>query len=144
MRVTDILRHKGNDVATIEPDATIETASRRLAERGIGALIVSADGSSVLGIVSERDIVAHLATVGRDGVDTTVLDVMTREVHTCVPSDSLEDLARTMTESRVRHIPVVEGGRLGGIISIGDVVKRRLVELEHEREQMQTYIQTGR
>jgi CBS domain-containing protein len=143
MRVMDILRHKGDEVTTISPNSTLEEASRKLAFNGIGALVVSTSGTSVQGVLFERDVVRHLATVGRDGMDTMVADVMTR-AETCSPSDSVEDLMRLMTDRRLRHVPVMVNGQLCGIVSIGDVVKRRLDHLENERHQLQMYIQTGR
>ncbi|MFN8051997.1 MAG: CBS domain-containing protein [Acidimicrobiales bacterium] len=148
--MADILRHKGsgssggNAVATVSPSATLEAATRLLGERRIGALVVSEDGVSVAGILSERDVVAHLAAVGRVGLDSTVATVMTREVRTCEPSESLEQLMKTMTDGRFRHVPVVVDGRLTGIVSIGDLVARRLDQLETESARLHDYIQTGR
>jgi len=144
MRVIDILRQKGDEVTTIGPNPTLEEASRKLTLHGIGALVVSNDSVTVLGLLFERDVVRHLAVMGRDGMDTLIADVMTRDDHTCTGSDTVEDLMRTMTDRRLRHVPVVENGRLCGLVSIGDVVKRRLVELETEREHLHQYIQTGR
>ena len=144
MRVTDILRHKGGAVATVAPFATIEEAARVLGERRIGALVVSDDGETVAGILSERDVVAHLAAVGREGLDSTVAAVMTQNVQTCGPQDSIEQLMRTMTSGRFRHLPVVIDGKLSGIVSIGDLVARRLDELETETGRLHDYIQTGR
>ena len=144
MRVSDILRHKGSDVTTVRSDATIETASRQLADGGIGALVVSDDGTTIIGLLFERDVVRHVASAGRDALDAEVGTVMTTEVRTCSPTDSVEDLMVAMTERRLRHIPVEESGRLCGIVSIGDVVERRLDELVTERQQLHEYIQTGR
>ena len=109
----------------------------------VGALVVSADGRSVDGIVSERDVVRALHERGAGLLADPVSSVMTAQVHTCVPTAGVEELARTMTEHRVRHVPVVEDGALVGIVSIGDVVKARLDELEEERAQLVDYIQTG-
>ncbi len=144
MRVIDILRHKGHEVATIGPDATVEEAARVLSERGIGALVVSADGTRVLGLLFERDIIRHLARAGRDGLDMPVERAMTTDIRLCASNDSVEDLMRTMTLTRLRHLPVCEDGELLGIVSIGDVVERRLDELENEQEHLRLYIQTGR
>ncbi len=143
MHIRQLLRRKGGDVATIEASASVRTALALLAEHGVGALVVSADGRSVDGIVSERDVVRALHEHGAGLLDDPVSSVMTAQVHTCVPGAGVEELARTMTQHRVRHVPVVEGGALLGIVSIGDVVKARLDELEEERAQLVDYIQTG-
>jgi len=144
MRVSDILRHKGSDVTTVRSDASIETASRQLADGGIGALVVSDDGTTIIGLLFERDVVRHVASAGRDALDAAVGSVMTTEVRTCSPTDSVEELMVAMTERRLRHIPVEESGMLCGVVSIGDVVERRLDELVTERQQLHEYIQTGR
>ena len=122
MQVAKILQHKGSDVYTIEPDATIETAVQRLRDAGIGALVVSRDGTSVDGIVSERDFVHGLADNGADFLHARVQEVMTRDVMTCRLTDTSQDLLSQMTDRRVRHVPVVEKGALCGMISIGDDV----------------------
>jgi CBS domain-containing protein len=140
MNVETILRAKGRDVATIEPDATIESAVRLLASRRIGALIVSEDGRRVDGIVSERDIVQGLADHGPGLLERRIEDVMTRRVHTCSPEDTVEELMGRMTERRIRHLPVVEAGALCGIVSIGDVVKNRLEEVEYEASSLRSYV----
>lgn len=144
MRVSDILRHKGTEVVTVAPTTSVEAATRLLGERGIGALVVSTDGRQVAGIVSERDVVRHLASVGRDGLDASVADLMTTAVRTCEPGQSLDELMASMTEGRFRHMPVVVDGSLAGIVSIGDVVARRVAELEDESARLHDYIQTGR
>lgn len=144
MQVSDILRHKGTDVTTVRPETTIEHAVGVLGTRRIGALVVSDDGRTVDGVVSERDVVAHLAAVGRTGLDSTVATVMTRDVRTCTPGDALEDVMAIMTAGRFRHLPVVADGELAGIVSIGDAVERRVSELETESARMHDYIQTGR
>jgi len=144
MRVIDILRHKGHDVTTIRPDASVEEAVQLLADRGIGAVVVSEDGSTVQGVLFERDVIRHLSRAGREGMDTPVERVMTTDIRLCGSNDSVEDLMRTMTLTRLRHLPVTEDGQLFGIVSIGDVVERRLDELEHEQEHLRLYIQTGR
>ena len=142
MHISQLLRHKGGDVATVEASASIRTALALLAQHGVGALVVSADGRSIDGIVSERDVVRALHERGAALLAEPVSSVMTPDVHTCLPGAGVEELARTMTDHRVRHVPVVDGGRLVGIVSIGDVVKARLDELENERAQLVDYIQT--
>jgi len=140
VRIADVLRRKGDVVATIAPEELVTVLLDRLAEHRIGALVVSSDGTTVEGIVSERDVVRRLQ---RDGVATLTLqvqEIMTREVHTCRPGDGIEDLMRVMTERRIRHVPVVVDGRLKGIVSIGDVVKHRIDELQVERDQLTAYI----
>jgi CBS domain-containing protein len=139
MKINDVLRGKGADVVTIAPDATVRDLLALLAEHNVGALVVSADGAAVAGIVSERDVVRLLHTEG-DVLAAPVSSIMTAEVHTCVPDDHIDDLMRMMTEKRIRHVPVVIDGRLSGIVSIGDVVKTRIGELEFEREQLSKYI----
>ena len=114
-----------------------------LAEHGIGALVVSSDGRQVEGIVSERDVARGLHSRGAELLTEPVSSVMTAQVHTCSPHASVHELAQTMTDHRVRHVPVVEDGALIGIVSIGDVVKARLDELEDERKHMVDYIQTA-
>ncbi|SNS77197.1 CBS domain-containing protein [Geodermatophilus pulveris] len=143
MHIRQLLRRKGADVATVEAAASVRTALALLTERRVGALVVSSDGRTVDGIVSERDVVRMLHERGADLLGEPVSTVMTAQVHTCVPAAGVEELARTMTEHRVRHVPVVEDGVLVGIVSIGDVVKARLDELEEERAQLVGYIQTG-
>ncbi len=143
MHIRQLLRRKGADVATVDATASVRTALALLAEHHVGALVVSADGRGVDGIVSERDVVRALHERGAGLLADPVSSVMTAQVHTCVPGAGVEELARTMTEHRVRHVPVVEHGALVGIVSIGDVVKARLDELEEERAQLVGYIQTG-
>ncbi|NEA21376.1 CBS domain-containing protein [Actinomadura bangladeshensis] len=141
MRIRDILRRKGDAVATVLPDATVRQLLAVLAEHNIGAVVVSPDGASIAGIVSERDVVRRLHDRGAALLDRPVSDIMTAEVRSCGPGDQVEDLRRTMTEHRFRHVPVVEDGRLAGIVSIGDVVKSAIDELESEREHLVGYIQ---
>lgn len=134
MKVRDILEAKGRRVITIRPDATVSTAVHRLALERVGALVVSEDGSTVQGIVSERDIVKALAQEGAAimGTDRHVAELMTTGVTTCSPEDSVKAIMAEMTRRRFRHLPVIENGRLAGIVSIGDVVKSRLEEMELE------------
>jgi CBS domain-containing protein len=132
MTVAAILKSKGTHVETVRPDTTLRVAAWGLTLKGIGALVVSRDDERVLGIVSERDIVRALTDHGPDVVRLSVSEVMTTAVKTCSPNDSITAVMARMTRDRIRHLPVVDGGRLGGIISIGDVVKYRLDELELE------------
>ncbi len=140
MRIHDVLRHKGSAVATVSPEASVRELLAKLAEHGIGALVVSSDGHRVEGIVSERDVVRRLHDDGADLLSQPVSSIMTADVHTCGPDELLVDLMRAMTERRIRHIPVVVAGRLSGIVSIGDIVKFRIDELETERRQLENYI----
>jgi CBS domain-containing protein len=142
VHIRQLLRRKGSDVATVEATVSVRDALTLLAEHGVGALVVSADGRQIDGIVSERDIVRALHERGGGLLADPVSSVMTARVHTCPPSAGVEELARTMTDHRVRHVPVVEGDVLIGIVSIGDVVKARLDELEEERAKLVDYIQT--
>jgi CBS domain-containing protein len=140
MRIKDVIRAKAShEVVTIGPDATVRDLVALLAEHNVGALVVSEDGEQVTGIVSERDVVRRLhADAGV--LDSPVRSIMTAEVRTCAGEDALTDLMQTMTEHRIRHVPVVADGRLTGIISIGDVVKSRISELEFERDQLDHYV----
>jgi CBS domain-containing protein len=140
MNVEAILRSKGRQVATIAPEATIAAAVQQMTSRGIGALIVSSDGAEVEGIVSERDIVRGLTEHGADLLARSVADLMTRRVYNCAPEDSVADLMAQMTDRRIRHLPVMRDGRLCGIISIGDVVKNRLDEVEFEASSLRSFI----
>jgi CBS domain-containing protein len=140
MRISEILRRKGDEVATIEPDAKVRTLLALLAEHNIGAVVVSADGEAIDGIASERDVVRRLNDRGAGLLDEPVSSIMTATVRTCGPGDNVEDLRATMTEHRFRHVPVVRDGKLVGIVSIGDVVKSAIAELETEREQLVDYI----
>ena len=144
LMVSDILRHKGFSVVTVEPSLIVLDLIALLAKHRIGAAVVSSDGVHVDGIVSERDIVRALAAQGADALGMTVDDVCTREVETADPSDPLDRIMAVMTERRFRHLPVVVDGRLHGLVSIGDVVKARVGELEMEQTALTTYITTGR
>ncbi len=144
MLADQILDAKGRDVATVAPDATVREAVAELARRNLGALVVTEDGTSVAGILSERDVVRHLAADGGDVLDRPVRELMATEVATCGGHDDTESMMATMTEGRFRHLPVVEDGALRGIISIGDVVKVRIDELATEAEQLVGYIRSGR
>ncbi|WP_457207442.1 CBS domain-containing protein [Nocardioides sp. P5_C9_2] len=140
MHIHDILTAKPSpQVVTIAPDASVRDLVALLAEHNIGALIVSSDGAAVDGIVSERDVVRRLHSDSAV-LELPVRDIMTVDVQTCTGDDDVTDLMRTMTELRVRHLPVVADGSLTGIISIGDVVKHRIGELEFERDQLDHYV----
>ncbi len=140
MNVEAILRAKGSNVATIRPDATVAAAVRELKTRGIGALLVSEDGRRVAGILSERDIVHALAEQGAALLAMPVDQLMTRKVVTCVPEDTVSDLMARMTQHRFRHLPVVKDGILIGIVSIGDLVKNRIEEVEFEADSLRSFI----
>lgn len=143
MRVHDVLTSKGSAVIhTITPDATVRELLDALAEHNVGALIVSADGASMLGIVSERDIVRKWRDT-EDARAMVVSDIMTTDVRVCAPHDSFTELMAIMTEHRVRHVPVLDEGRLVGILSIGDAVKHRMEQLEFERDQLNHYVAGG-
>jgi CBS domain-containing protein len=142
MHISDVLRSKGSDVVTVPPDTTVRDLLDVLAEFGIGAVVVSADGATVDGIVSERDVVRSLAARGADVLSDEVASIMTREVICSAPSEHLDTLFLVMTEQRVRHIPVIVDNRLSGLVSIGDLVKRRLAELESERDSLESYIRS--
>ena len=140
MRINDVLKAKSSpDVITIAPDASVRDLVALLAEHNVGALIVSADGESVGGIVSERDVVRRLHD-RPDVLDAPVSEIMTTSVRTCEGDAALNELMSVMTEHRVRHVPVLTAGKLIGIISIGDVVKNRIGELEFERDQLDNYV----
>ena len=144
MYVADILKTKGTKVITITPDAGIELVARRLRMERIGALVVSATGATVDGIISERDVAHGLAEHGAEVLSRTAADLMTKSIVTCSPTDTIAQVAKTMTDRRIRHMPVIHGGKLVGIISIGDVVKFRLDELQLEANVMRDYIGGGR
>jgi CBS domain-containing protein len=140
MRISDVIGTKASkDVITIAPDATVRELIRLLAEHNVGALIVSGDGSAVDGIVSERDVVRRLRD-SDDILDGQVAAIMTAEVATAAPDTSLDDMRLLMTERRIRHVPVVSEERLVGIISIGDVVKAAMDQLQFERDQLDSYV----
>jgi CBS domain-containing protein len=138
--VQTILRNKGSSVATIHPDATVDRAIAVLRQRGIGALVVSGDGENVVGILSERDIVEALGRCGSELLQIAVSEVMSAPVVTCVPDDSVAELMAEMTNRRMRHLPVVSEGKLCGIVSIGDLVKSRLDEIEYEAHSLRSFI----
>ncbi|HEY0644898.1 MAG TPA: CBS domain-containing protein [Nocardioides sp.] len=140
MKINDVIHAKPSQaVVTISPEATVRELIALLAEHNVGALVVSDDGEQVSGIVSERDVVRRLHA-DEAVLDSVVRDIMTAEVRTCAGTDAVTELMQTMTEHRIRHVPVVADGKLTGIISIGDVVKHRIGELEFERDQLDHYV----
>ena len=140
LRISDVIRAKGNAVVTVKPDIDVRTLLGVLAEYGIGAVVVSTDGTSVSGIVSERDVVRALAERGATVISEPVSEIMTSEVQTCTPDTPVVELMSVMTHGRFRHVPVVIQDRLIGIVSIGDIVKNRVGELEIERDSLTSYI----
>ena len=140
MQVRHILSGKGAEIVTARPDSTIAEAAKLLKEKNIGAIVVTTEGGGIAGILSERDIVRGLPEHGADLLALKVKDRMTAEVTTCTLDDRLDDVMVLMTQGRFRHLPIVEEGRLTGIISIGDVVKCRLEELESETSTLRQYI----
>jgi CBS domain-containing protein len=140
MKIKDVLQAKASgDIITIAPDATVRDLLRLLAQHNVGALIVSSDGATLEGIVSERDVVRRLnedeAVLG-----APVSQIMTADVATCEITDEVNKLMALMTDRRIRHVPVMNGGVLTGVISIGDIVKKRIDELEFERDQLDSYV----
>jgi CBS domain-containing protein len=144
MRISDLLRVKGTQTVTVSPDMKVRRLLAVLAEHQIGAVVVSANGTSVDGIASERDIVRALAQRGAAALSEPVTAIYTAEVRTVTPQTSLEEVARMMTVYRIRHAPVMADGGLQGIVSIGDVVKSRIDELETERAALTGYITGAR
>ncbi|MGO4255351.1 CBS domain-containing protein [Marmoricola sp. RAF53] len=140
MRISEVIAAKANhETITITPDASVRDLVALLGEHNIGAAVVSSDGTTVSGIVSERDVVRHL--VGNDALlGARVSEIMTTQVSTCGPADSLDEVRATMTEGRFRHLPVVDDGHLVGVISIGDVVKSHIDQVEFERDQLDSYV----
>ncbi|HXF87217.1 MAG TPA: CBS domain-containing protein [Xanthobacteraceae bacterium] len=143
MYVRDILAVKGRNVVTIEPATTLAAAADILTENRIGALVVTGAGGRIVGILSERDIVQALAARGAKALDAPASEFMTRKVATCGGADTIGSIMERMTEGKFRHVPVVEQGQIAGIISIGDVVKHRLMEMEQEQAALRDYIQTA-
>jgi CBS domain-containing protein len=144
MRISEVLRNKGGDVVLVRPDSDVRELLAVLAEHRIGAALVSSDGSTVEGIVSERDIVRALAERGASVLSEEVGSICTVEVSTVAPDTQIDEIMRLMTTERIRHVPVLDGAELKGIVSIGDVVKHRIVELEGERAALSDYISTAR
>lgn len=143
VRIEGVLRSKGTDVRSVAPDATLHEAAKLLRAHKIGALLVLS-GDALIGIISERDIVRAIADEGADALTTQVDQVMSADVIVCSPDDTVEQLMVIMTERRFRHLPVVRDGQLVGVVSIGDVVKRRLAEVSDEANALHEYITSGR
>lgn len=143
MTVRSILEEKGRDVFTMRPEVTLSEAAAELAGRRIGALVLLGDDGRIVGILSERDIVRVVGTTGAEGLTQNAAQVMTTKVTTCGEDASIDEVMEIMTRGRFRHLPVAEDGRLVGIVSIGDVVKRRIAEAVREAEDMRTYITAG-
>ena len=143
LTVSIILERKGGEVVTIRPDAMLLAAADALNEHRIGALVVSADGQTPDGMVSERDLVRELARLGTGAVKRTVGEVMSTNLTTCAPDSTIDELMSLMTDKRIRHVPVMADGQMCGIISIGDVVKTRLDELEVQKQSLEEYVTGG-
>jgi len=143
MFVKNILADKGGNVVTIEPTADLAAAAKLLAERRIGSVLILGADHRIVGILSERDIVRAVAEHGRTALNKPVSQLMTRDVKTCSEDDTIRDLMGRMTAGKFRHMPVVQQGKLIGIVSIGDVVKSLVEEIDHEAEAMRDYIQTA-
>jgi CBS domain-containing protein len=143
MQVSAILKDKGSEVVTADPDTSIEEIVATLKAKGIGAVIVAGAGGTPAGILSERDIVRAMPKHGAKLMAMRASDLMTREVVSCTPGHSVVEVMKIMTEGRFRHLPVIDDGKLVGVISIGDAVKRRLGELEEEAGALKSYIASG-
>ena len=141
MTIATIIAAKGREVVTAEPQATLQEVARTLAERRIGAVLVTDRGGALRGILSERDIVRAIASGGPAALNDAAADHMTADVVTCRESDLIGEVMETMTKGRFRHVPVVRDGRIAGMISIGDVVKQRIAETEAESRSLRDYIQ---
>ncbi|HEY2204605.1 MAG TPA: CBS domain-containing protein [Pseudonocardia sp.] len=141
-RISDVLRNKGSEVATVNPETTVSDLLDLLVGKNIGAVVVTSE-DAVVGIVSERDVVHLVHNRGSDLLSSPVSEIMSTEVVSCVPEDEVDNLMRTMTDRRIRHLPVVIDGQLAGIVSIGDMVKARIGELEEERAHLHSYLAAG-
>jgi CBS domain-containing protein len=142
VRISDVLKNKGSGVLTVAPDMTVSDLLAVLATRNIGAMVV-VDPDGPVGIVSERDVVRKLHEFGVDLLGRPISEIMTAHMITCTPADSVDSLSALMTTNRVRHVPVMQDGRLAGIVSIGDVVKTRMEELQVQQEHLEAYIAQG-
>ncbi len=140
MKVSQLLQTKGRQVATIDESRPVLEAVNELRDRGIGALVVSGDRAPLVGILSERDVVRALASSGAKALDLPVRSIMSSQVVTCTESETLDRLMKLMTDRRIRHVPVVEEGALTGMISIGDVVKHRVEQLENDKRDLLEYV----
>lgn len=142
MRIADVLQSKGSAVLTVAPAVTVREIIADMARHNVGAFVV-VDADRVLGMISERDVIRRLHQCGAGALGTPVSEIMSTTVYSCAPEDTVDSLAATMTEHRIRHLPVVVDGSLRGIVSIGDVVKSRMDELEAERDHLESYIHNG-
>jgi CBS domain-containing protein len=142
VRISDVLKNKGGSVSTVDPDMTVSELLEGLVTRNIGAMVVVGP-RGLVGIVSERDVVRKLHELGVELLGRPVSEIMTAQVITCTPADSVDSLSVLMTTNRVRHVPVIDSGELAGIVSIGDVVKTRMEELQTQQEQLEAYITQG-
>jgi CBS domain-containing protein len=140
MSVASILKMKGDEVVTASAEATVGEIAGLLGTHRIGAVLITGPGGAIEGIISERDIVAGVAKSGADVLSRPAGEIMTRDVHVCDPDDSIYEIMNVMTEQRIRHLPVVVEGKLRGIVSIGDVVKQRIADVEFEADAMKRYI----
>ncbi len=143
MQVQTILNAKGSEVTTASPDSSVRELATLLRENKIGAVVVSGDGSSIEGIVSERDIVRQLTDFGPKFLSVKVREIMTKDVLSCSPSDTVDTCMELMTGRRIRHLPVAVGGKLTGLVSIGDIVKAKMDEIRLEAESLKQYISAG-
>ncbi len=143
MQVQTILNAKGTTVTTVSPDASVRDLATLLRENRIGAVVVSANGSSIEGIVSERDIVRQLTDFGPKFLSVKVREIMTKDVVTCAPTDTVDNCMEFMTGQRIRHLPVAVDGKLTGLVSIGDIVKAKIDEIRTEAESLKQYIASG-
>jgi CBS domain-containing protein len=143
MNVASVLKAKGRAVATARPETTLKDIATQLSQKRIGAIVVVDDRDEIVGIISERDLVRAVATGDQTILESPVSDSMTRDVVTCGEERTIDELMEIMTKGRFRHVPVVEGGKLIGIVSIGDVVKNHIAEVEMEVSAMRDYLSTG-
>lgn len=143
MNVASILKAKGRAVATLSPEATLQDVCKKLSLKRIGAIVIVGEGGSVAGIISERDVIRAVSKMGAEALLCRVSDMMTRDVECCEESDAVDEIMEMMTKGRFRHLPVIEDGGLVGIISIGDVVKNHVAEVEMEVSAMRSYLATG-
>ena len=143
MIIANILKVKGRSVSTARPDDTVQEIANRLAQRKIGAIVIVGSGGAVAGIISERDLIRVIAQRGVQALNMAVSDVMTRDVIVCTEATPVDEIMETMTNGRFRHLPVVEEGALVGIVSIGDIVKHHIAEVELEVSAMRGYFATG-
>lgn len=143
MIIGNILKVKGRTVSTARPDDTVQEIASRLAQRKIGAIVIVGDGGAVVGIISERDLIRVIAQHGSKALLMPVSEVMTRDVVVCTEKTTVDEIMEQMTQGRFRHLPVIEDGRLVGIVSIGDIVKHHIAEVELEVSAMRGYFATG-